>query len=113
MKSSKQANSDKQSTAEAGKQASSAAAKKKYARFQYKDRIFKVGEVCRFFQEQNSPDLIGMIMAICSTDPQHPDFAKLKVRWYYQKKDLYKTKLTDKQLNQIATDFELFPTSHY
>ncbi len=52
-------------------------------------------------------------MAICSTDTSHPDFAKLKVRWYYQKKDLFKTKLTEKQLQQIADDVELFPTQHF
>ena len=52
-------------------------------------------------------------MAICSTDPQHPDFAKLKVRWHYQKRDLFKLKLSEKELKQISDDVELFPTQHY
>ena len=72
-----------------------------------------MGDVCRFFQEEGSGDLIGKIMAICSTDPQHADFAKLNVRWLYQKRDLFKTRLTEEQLDQIAEDVELFPTNHY
>ena len=57
--------------------------------------------------------MIGKIIAICSTDPKHADFAKLKVRWYYQKKDLFKTKLTDAQMECIAEDVELFGTNHF
>ena len=68
--------------------------KKKYTKFQFKDQVFKVGDICRFYQDENTPDLIGMVMAICSTDPSHTDFAKLKVRWFYQKRDLLKLKLS-------------------
>jgi len=84
-----------------------------FHRFQYQDQIFKVGDACRFFQEAGAPDLIGKIMAICSTDPKHPDFAKLKVRWLYTKRDLFKTKLTEEDLKQIPDDVEVFPTNHF
>jgi hypothetical protein len=33
-------------------------------------------------------DLLGKILGIVSTDANHPDFGKLKVQWYYYKKDL-------------------------
>jgi hypothetical protein len=66
--------------AKVDKQAASAPKKKKYySRFQYKDNIFEVGDVCRFYNEQN--DLIGKILAIASTDTSHPDFGKLKIQW--------------------------------
>ena len=87
--------------------------KKVYTKFQYRDQIFKVGDVCRFFQEANVPDLLGKIMSICSTDTKHPDFAKIKVRWFYQKRDLFRTKLSKEELTQVAEDVELFPTNHY
>lgn len=59
------------------------------------------------------PDLLGKIMAICSTDPKHPDFAKIKVRWFYQKRDLFKIKLSADELTQIPEEVEVFPTNHY
>ena len=52
-------------------------------------------------------------MAICSTDPKHPDFAKIKVRWFYQKRDLFKIKLSADELTQIPEEHEVFPTNHY
>ena len=73
--------------------------KKVYTKFQYRDKVFKVGDICRFFQEANVPDLLGKIMSICSTDPKHPDFAKIKVRWFYQKRDLFKVKLSGDQMS--------------
>lgn len=54
-------------------------------------------------------------MSICSTDLEHPDFAKIRVKWYYQKKDLNLNKigLSEKEFAQLADDVELFPTNTY
>jgi len=98
---------------ETAKRAKSNGKKKVYNKFQYKDQIFEMGQVCRFYNSEG--DLIGKIMNIVSTDPSHPDFGKLRVRWYYYKKDLEqrmkKIKLTEKQMTALS-DQELFPTMH-
>ena len=49
-------------TAAAAAAKAAAKAKKVYSKFQYRDTIFKVGDICRFFQEANVPDLVGKIM---------------------------------------------------
>eukprot|EP00347_Sterkiella_histriomuscorum_P012549 403368140 len=84
---------------------------KVYTKFQYKDQVFMVGDVCRFYNEQR--DLIGKILQIASTDQNHKDFGKLKVQWYYYKSDLNFKKLgiSEKDQAQIC-DQELFPTTH-
>ena len=51
--------------------------KKIYTKFQYKDKVFEVGDVCRFYNENG--DLIGKILSIVSTDSSHQDFGKLRV----------------------------------
>ncbi|CDW81636.1 phd-finger family protein [Stylonychia lemnae] len=85
--------------------------KKIYSKFQYKDKVFEIGDICRFYNEQQ--DLIGKILSIVSTDQNHPDFGKINVQWYYYKKDL-KFKglgISEKDQNQISEQ-EVFPTNH-
>ncbi|KEJ83104.1 PHD-finger family protein [Oxytricha trifallax] len=85
---------------------------KKFKKFQYQEQIFQVGDVCRFFNENG--DLIGKIMEVLSTDPKDQDFGKLRVQWYYYKKDLNQKqiKLSNKQFDAIS-DVEIFPTNHF
>ena len=49
-----------------------------FKKFKYRDQEFAVGDVCRFYIEQQT-DLVGKITQVLSTDPTHKDFAKLKV----------------------------------
>ena len=69
--------------------------KKIYSKFQFKDQVFELGDICRFYNEQG--DLIGKILGIVSTDASHKDFGKLKVQWYYTKRDLDFRKLKIKE----------------
>ena len=55
---------------------------RQYKRFKYHDQEFRINDVCRFMV-QDQPDLLGKITQILSTDPNHKDFAKLKVQWLY------------------------------
>ena len=48
--------------------------------------MFEIGDICRFYNENG--DLIGKIMGIVSTDAKHKYFGKLKVQWYYTKRDI-------------------------
>ena len=79
-----------------------------YTRFKYKGIEFKVGEICRFYCDKQ-PDLIGKITQIMSTDPNHKDFAKLKIQWVFQKKDLP----AELRKDFITDDLELFLTNKH
>ena len=86
--------------------------KKIYSKFQFKDQVFEIGDICRFYNE--SGDLIGKILGIVSTDANHKDFGKLKVQWLYTKRDLdfKKLKIKEEDQEQIAVQ-EVFPTQHF
>ncbi len=86
--------------------------KKIYSKFQFKDQVFEIGDICRFYNENG--DLVGKILGIVSTDSSHKDFGKLKVQWYYTRKDLdfKKLKLKEEDQEQISLQ-EVFPTQHF
>ena len=53
-------------------------------------------------------------MGIVSTDANHKDFGKLKVQWYYTKRDIdfKKMKMREEDQEQISVQ-EVFPTQHF